>query len=92
MSEGSSAIPEKTRGEVEDLLREEFVDADTASGQDLSNLDLLEILDSIRVLRFCTALEERFGIEIADEEITVENLQSVDRVAALVHRKRTGAA
>lgn len=92
MSEGSSPIPEKTRREVEDLLREEFVDGNTRSGQDLSNLDLMEELDSIRVLRLCTALEERFGIEIADEEITVENLQSVDRVAALVHRKRTGTS
>ena len=78
------------RREVARLLLDEFVSDEVESARDLSDLDLMEVLDSIRVLRLCTALEERFGIEIADEEITVENLESVESVANLVDRKRNG--
>jgi acyl carrier protein len=47
-------------------------------------------LDSVAVLEFVMALEEAFGLAIADEEMAAENFASVGAVAALVRRKRLG--
>jgi acyl carrier protein len=46
------------------------------------------IIDSTGVLELIMFLEEQFGIKVADEEMTPENLDSVDRIVAFVGRKR----
>lgn len=45
------------------------------------------ILDSMGVLELVAFLERRFGLEIADEEIVPENLDSLARLAQFVRRK-----
>lgn len=62
-------------------------------GADLSNDDsFLEkgIVDSTGILELIGFLEERFQIKVADEELLPENLDSVNRVATFVDRKRAG--
>ena len=49
------------------------------------------ILDSITTLKMVTFLEDRFGITIDAHEAGVENLDSIDQIAALVARKRNAA-
>ncbi|HSQ92620.1 MAG TPA: acyl carrier protein [Nitrospiraceae bacterium] len=46
------------------------------------------VLDSISVLKLVLFIEERFGIEIADEEVTPHNLASIDRITAFIERKK----
>jgi acyl carrier protein len=45
------------------------------------------IIDSMGMLQLVTFLQEQFGIEIRDEELVPENLDSVARAAAFVQRK-----
>lgn len=45
------------------------------------------IIDSTGVLELIAFLEKTFGISIEDQEIVPENLDSIGRVAAYVHRK-----
>lgn len=45
------------------------------------------IIDSTGVLELIMFLEEQFGVKVADEEMTPDNLDSVDRIAAFVGRK-----
>jgi len=45
------------------------------------------IIDSTGVLELVEWLEEEFGIQIADEELIPENLDSVDLLAEFVARK-----
>lgn len=45
------------------------------------------IIDSTGVLELIAFLEKTFGISIEDQEIVAENLDSIGRVAAYVHRK-----
>ncbi len=45
------------------------------------------VIDSNGVLDFVTFLQEHFGISIDDEDITMENLDSVKNAAAFVNRK-----
>lgn len=49
------------------------------------------IVDSTGVLEIVAFLESQFGIEIEDEEIVPENLDTVAGIAAYVDRKRAVA-
>jgi len=57
-------------------------------GDDDSLLDA-GIVDSTGVLELILLIEETFGIEVADEEVVPENLDSVNRIAAYVEKKTT---
>lgn len=46
------------------------------------------ILDSTGALELVMHLEERYGIRVRDEELHPDNLDSVDKIAAFVERKR----
>jgi acyl carrier protein len=45
------------------------------------------IIDSMGMLQLVTFLQEQFGIEIRDEELVPENLDSLARGTAFVERK-----
>jgi acyl carrier protein len=47
----------------------------------------MHIMDSTGFLELVGYLEETYGIEIADEDMTPENLDSLDGVAEFVARK-----
>lgn len=50
------------------------------------------IMDSTGVLDLVMFIEETFGIVVADEELTPENLDSVDRLVAFVQKKTRHAS
>jgi acyl carrier protein len=64
------------------LFREEL----ESLPEDASFLDA-GIIDSTGVLELVSFLESTFGIEIADEEMLPENLDSIRAVSAYVQRK-----
>ena len=79
--------------EIENTVRTFIIDSfltetDVARFRDDS--DLLKVLDSLQILRMVIALEGVFAIKIEDGDLTPENLGSVQKVAALVARKRSG--
>ena len=45
------------------------------------------IIDSTGVLELVTFLEENFGIQVEDEELIPENLDSIDNVSSFLERK-----
>jgi acyl carrier protein len=50
-------------------------------------LDSLPELDSMAVLNVILALEERFGVTVADDEVTGELFETLGTLAAFVERK-----
>lgn len=50
------------------------------------------IIDSMNVMELIMFVEEKFGVEVADEEIVPDNFDSVARIAAFVRRKSAVAA
>jgi len=50
--------------------------------------DLLEVLDSLQVLRMVMDLEAKYGIKFDNSEMTPENLGSIAKLAAFVDTKR----
>jgi acyl carrier protein len=45
------------------------------------------IIDSTGVLELIAFLEERFGLELAETDLTPENLDSIDKVTRLVESR-----
>lgn len=62
----------------------------SSNGYDLSNdASLLDegIVDSTGVLELVLFVEERFSIEVMDNEIVPDNFDSVNRLAAYIEQK-----
>jgi acyl carrier protein len=78
---------------AKDQIRE-FIQKDLASAKGISsfsdNESLMEngIIDSLGIFRLVAFLEETFRVRIGDEEITAENLKSVDSIEQLVLAKK----
>ncbi|EGV18563.1 hypothetical protein ThimaDRAFT_1981 [Thiocapsa marina 5811] len=65
-----------------------FTTDESALDNDDSFLDK-GIIDSTGILELVTFLEQEFGIQIADEELLPENLDSIDRLVNFIHRKQS---
>lgn len=65
---------------------------------DASSLDLDDsfldrgIVDSTGVLEVISFVEDEFGIQVSDDEMLPENLDSVRRLAAFVTRKKAACS
>jgi acyl carrier protein len=72
---------------------EQFIVEEVAAGRGFDSIgrddDLLaqEVLDSQGTLELVAFLEERFGIEVGDEDLVPENFKSVNAIAAFAERK-----
>jgi acyl carrier protein len=45
------------------------------------------VVDSTGVLELVEFLQQRFGIQVADDEITTDNLDTLESIAAFLRRK-----
>lgn len=52
----------------------------------------LHIVDSTGFLELVTFLEERYGIQVGDDDMVPENLDSLDNIAAYVSRVLSSAS
>lgn len=77
---------------VKDQVRQ-FVNEELAATKGISSVgddeSLIEngVVDSLGIFRLVTFLEENFGVKIGDEEISADNLQSVNMIEQLVLSK-----
>lgn len=78
--------------EVQNKVRE-YLLANVLSEQDAGELDASTplistgVLDSVDTLGLTAFLEEEFGVALAAHEINVDNLDTVERIVALVLEK-----
>ena len=47
-----------------------------------------DLIDSTGMLEVILFLEENFGVKVGDNEMVPENLDSVNRIAAFIERKK----
>ncbi len=74
--------------QIRAFLTSNFYVADQASlGNNVSLLDQ-GIIDSTGVLEVIFFIEENFGIKVEDNEMLPDNLDSIDRIADYVARKK----
>lgn len=70
------------------ILRNYLFSSDEKALDDGVSLMKTGVVDSTGVLELISFLEEQFGVKVQDEEMTPENLDSVDRIVAFVSGKR----
>ncbi len=73
---------------VKAYISENFLmgQSDIELGDDTSFLEI-GLLDSTGVIELVSFLEEEFGIQVEDDEITPENFDTLNRISAYVERK-----
>jgi acyl carrier protein len=54
--------------------------------------DLLQVFDSLQVLRLMLELEKEFFISVDNSDFSPQNIGSIERLAAYVARKQRGPA
>jgi acyl carrier protein len=81
-------IDETRRYIVENFL---YARRDRVVGED-EHLMERGIVDSMGMMELIGFLEDRFGVQPADEEITEQNFATLRRIAAFVARKRGAAS
>ena len=80
-------------GQVRTYIAENFVlAADAGSLPGDASLTRGGIVDSVGVVELIHFLETHFGIEIADEDLVPENIDTIDNIVRYVGTKRTSDA
>jgi acyl carrier protein len=75
--------------QVRSFILENFLFTDDTSALvDHESLLKRGVVDSTGILEIIAYLEEQFRIKVEDGEMIQENLDSVDRIAAFVTRKK----
>lgn len=69
---------------LKDYIREELMNGANGDLDETENLLAAGIIDSLGILRLVSFVEEKFGIEVPDEDVTIDNFQSVKSMADYV--------
>lgn len=77
---------ELTRFLTKELLTDRSPEA-LAPEEDLLGSGLL---DSLGVMQLVWFIETEFGVQVPPEDVTIDNFQSVDRIATYVEGRRGG--
>lgn len=72
------------------VLTELLYDRQLPSIADDESLLGAGMLDSLAVMRLVLWLEEQYGVQLLDDEVVPENLDSVRHIADLLRRKKAG--
>lgn len=76
------------KDQVRQFIREELAaPKGVTSFSDSESLMSNGVIDSLGVFRLVTFLEENFGVRVGDEEISADNLESVETIERLVLSK-----
>lgn len=78
----------ETKQKIREFIVETFLfGAEDAQIEDGESLLESGIVDSTGVLELVGFLESEFGLEVKDDELVPENLDSIDNLAGFVERK-----
>ena len=69
---------------LKDYIREELMNGANDELDESENLLAAGIIDSLGILRLVSFVEEKFGIEVPDEDVTIDNFQSVKSMSDYV--------
>jgi acyl carrier protein len=78
----------ETKQRVREFVTSNFFVQDAAGLTDSASLLDLGVVDSTGVLEIMGFLETTFGVTVEDDEIVPDNLDSIERIAAFIERKR----
>ncbi len=74
------------------VMTELLYDKQLASLADDESLLGPGMLDSLAIMRLVLWLEESFGVQLLDDEVVPENLETVRHIADMIRRKKAAAS
>ncbi|MCZ7547130.1 MAG: acyl carrier protein [Anaerolineae bacterium] len=74
--------------QIRQFIVNEFLFGQNGTLEDSASLLDAGILDSMGVLQTLFYLEETFGIQVEDDEVMPDNIDSIDNLANFVARKQ----
>ena len=78
------------REDIRQFIVENFLlSRDASLLRNSDSLVELGILDSTGALELVGHLHDRYGVTVKDEELHPDNLESIDKIAAFIERKRS---
>ena len=80
------------RKQIREFVTTNFYVADPKTLEDSTSLLDHGIIDSTGVLEVIMFVETAFGVTVEDAEMLPENLDSIERIAAFVERKKVPLA
>lgn len=83
------AAPITIRQQIREFILRNFLFGRERPLGDKDSLAKEGIVDSTGVLQLVSFLEETYNITVEDEELTPENLDSIDSITAYLHRKQS---
>jgi acyl carrier protein len=84
--------PPQIREKIRCYIQDSILLGCDAGLTDSGSLIEAGIIDSTGAIELVAFLEDAFAIVIADEELTPDNLDSIDRICRLVERKRASVS
>jgi acyl carrier protein len=69
---------------LKDFIREELMNGSNDALDENENLLAAGIIDSLGILRLVSFVEDKFGIEVPDNDVTIDNFQSVKSLSDYV--------
>jgi acyl carrier protein len=79
----------KVKDQIREFVRESLAEPKgITSFTDTEALTENGVVDSLGIFRLVAFLEETFGVRISDDEITAQNLSSIELIEQLVVAKR----
>jgi len=76
------------RGEIREFIAESFfIGEDSSTFSDSDSFMEQGIVDSTGVLELTTFLEEKYNITVEDDEMTPDNLDSIDNLVGYLNEK-----
>ena len=69
---------------LKEYIREELMNGSNGELDEAENLLAAGIIDSLGILRLVSFVEEKFGIEVPDEDVTIDTFQSVKSMSDYV--------
>ena len=79
------------REQIRGFILEKYPRARKDGLADRSPLLESGLIDSLGILDLVGFLEEKFAIQVTDDELVPENFQNIDQLAAFVSQKKNGA-
>ncbi len=80
---------EKTQDIVKDYVSRELVDdGKEVELKEEENLLANGIMDSLGILKLVSFIEQKFDVQVPDEDITVQNFRSLKDIASYLENKR----
>jgi len=76
--------------EIRSFVIETFLFGEYERLTDTTPLLESHIVDSTGILEIVMFLEDRYGIRIEDNELTPDNLNSIERIASMLKKKGVG--